>query len=55
MDRRKFMKGSAALGLAMAPAAAQQSAAKTAFWPNGARFVVSLSATRNRRATGARR
>ncbi|MGA2711806.1 MAG: polysaccharide deacetylase family protein [Bryobacteraceae bacterium] len=51
MDRRNFMKGSAALGLAMAPAQAQQSAPKgaavkssqTAWWPGGARFVVSLS------------
>lgn len=51
MDRRNFMKGSAALGLAMTPAQAQQSAPKgasvkspqTAWWPGGARFVVSLS------------
>jgi peptidoglycan/xylan/chitin deacetylase (PgdA/CDA1 family) len=50
MDRRNFMKGSAAVGLSMAPAQAQQSAAskspkspQAAFWPGGARFVVSLS------------
>jgi peptidoglycan/xylan/chitin deacetylase (PgdA/CDA1 family) len=39
MDRRNFMKGGAAIGLSMAPAQAQ----RQAFWPNGARFVVSLS------------
>lgn len=37
------MKGGAALGLSMAPAQAQQGSAQSAFWPNGARFVVSLS------------
>ena len=41
MDRRGFMKGSAALGLSMAPQTAKSQA--TAFWPGGARFVVSLS------------
>jgi peptidoglycan/xylan/chitin deacetylase (PgdA/CDA1 family) len=39
MDRRRFMKSSTALGLAMAPAAAQTKS----FWPGGARMVVSLS------------
>jgi hypothetical protein len=57
MDRRRFMKGTTALGLAMGAAKAQapgQSAGKSAaspdknnvrndFWPGGARFVVSLS------------
>ncbi len=44
MDRRRFMKSSTALGLAMAPAAAQsQSSAAKSFWPGGARMVVSLS------------
>jgi peptidoglycan/xylan/chitin deacetylase (PgdA/CDA1 family) len=54
MDRRRFMKNSAALGLAMAPAAQAQGPARAAspapqpsatnrFWPGGARFVVSLS------------
>ncbi len=41
MDRRGFMKGSAALGLSMAPQTAKSQA--TGFWPGGARFVVSLS------------
>lgn len=39
MDRRNFIAGSAALGMSMAQA--QQGAG--AFWPGGARFVVSLS------------
>jgi peptidoglycan/xylan/chitin deacetylase (PgdA/CDA1 family) len=43
MDRRNFIKGGTALGLGIAPAQAQQSATRTAFWPGGARFVVSLS------------
>ena len=57
MDRRRFMKGSTALGLAMGAAKAQapgQGAGKSSagpdknhvrndFWPGGARFVVSLS------------
>lgn len=49
MDRRRFIKDSAVLGLAASSAKAQapkQSAApvvRTPFWPNGARFVVSLS------------
>jgi peptidoglycan/xylan/chitin deacetylase (PgdA/CDA1 family) len=49
MDRRKFIQSSAALGLSMAPADAQQAAnpkeanQQKAFWPHGARFVVSLS------------
>jgi peptidoglycan/xylan/chitin deacetylase (PgdA/CDA1 family) len=52
MDRRKFIKGGTAIGLAMVPAQAQQSAAprsapvkpsQSAWWPGGARFVVSLS------------
>ncbi|MCU1334849.1 MAG: hypothetical protein JWO19_430 [Bryobacterales bacterium] len=53
MDRRRFMKGSTALGLAMGAAKAQapgQSAGKSSaratrndFWPGGARLVVSLS------------
>ena len=45
MDRRRFVKNTTALGLAMAPAQAvqaQTSGAKT-FWPGGARLVVSLS------------
>src|SRR5579863_2067190 len=41
MDRRRFMKGSAALGFAMSTAKAQT--ARGTFWPNGARLVVSLS------------
>src|SRR5579863_7775951 len=52
MDRRRFVKGSTMLGLAMNSAMAQApqenaSAAapgkRGAFWPDGARFVVSLS------------
>ncbi len=56
MDRRRFMKNSTALGLAMAPltqsraqgqesadAASSKTAAAQNFWPNGARLVVSLS------------
>src|ERR1700722_15136223 len=39
MDRRDFVKSTAALGMSLAPAQAQHSA----FWPGGARFVVSLS------------
>lgn len=53
MDRRRFMQGSTALGLAMSGAKAQapgQNAGKASaravrndFWPGGARLVVSLS------------
>jgi peptidoglycan/xylan/chitin deacetylase (PgdA/CDA1 family) len=45
MDRRRFMKNSTALGLALAPAAQADEAARStkSFWPNGARLVVSLS------------
>src|SRR5690242_14549949 len=57
MDRRRFMKGSTALGLAMgvaqaqtpaqsdgkSPARADKKVARDDFWPGGARFVVSLS------------
>ena len=53
MDRRRFMKGSTALGLAMSGAKAQAPgqnagkasarAARNDFWPGGARLVVSLS------------
>ena len=46
MDRRRFMQGSTALGLAMgAQAQPRQIAggARSAFWPGGARLVVSLS------------
>lgn len=44
MDRRRFMKNSTALGLAMAPLAqAQETAKGHSFWPGGARLVVSLS------------
>ena len=47
MDRRRFVKGTTALGLAMAPAQSAQSqaasAASKSFWPGGARLVVSLS------------
>jgi peptidoglycan/xylan/chitin deacetylase (PgdA/CDA1 family) len=42
VNRRGFMKGSAALGLTMAPAAAEAQTASR-FWPGGARLVVSLS------------
>jgi peptidoglycan/xylan/chitin deacetylase (PgdA/CDA1 family) len=41
MDRRRFIKGSAALGLAMAPEGQAQTQSR--FWPGGARLVVSLS------------
>jgi len=57
MDRRRFMQGSTALGLAMGAAKAQapgqsggkssaaheKNSARNDFWPGGARFVVSLS------------
>lgn len=51
MDRRRFINGSTVLGLAISSAAAQEpqrnatakSATRTAFWPDGARFVISLS------------
>lgn len=52
MDRRRFVKNTTALGLAMTPLAQAQEAARAtspqastakAFWPNGARLVVSLS------------
>ena len=49
MDRRRFVKSTTALGLAMAPAqvvqaqSASQSSGSKAFWPGGARLVVSLS------------
>lgn len=51
MNRRGFIQGSAGLGIAMSsaqaqgncPAAQQKRAAAASFWPDGARFVVSLS------------
>ena len=52
MDRRRFMKGSTALGIAMSAKAqspgqsgskSSARAAQNDFWPGGARFVVSLS------------
>jgi peptidoglycan/xylan/chitin deacetylase (PgdA/CDA1 family) len=48
MDRRRFIQGSTALGVAMSSARAQSSRRRastqlTGFWPDGARLVVSLS------------
>src|SRR4051812_37382138 len=55
MDRRRFVKSTTALGMAMAPTqvsqaqvsqgrtASSQTAAAKNFWPGGARLVVSLS------------
>jgi peptidoglycan/xylan/chitin deacetylase (PgdA/CDA1 family) len=48
MDRRHFMQGSTGLGLAMSSAKAptqrrKASAQQQAFWPDGARLVISLS------------
>jgi hypothetical protein len=47
MDRRRFMKDSAALGLAMGAARGPDPklprSERGAFWPGGARMVVSLS------------
>jgi peptidoglycan/xylan/chitin deacetylase (PgdA/CDA1 family) len=48
MDRRRFIQGSASLGLAASAAKAQTprrkpSSQQPAFWPDGARLVVSLS------------
>ncbi len=44
MDRRRFMKNSTALGLAMAPLAQAQETSGASgakgFWPGGARLVV---------------
>lgn len=40
MNRRGFIKGGTAIGLAMAP---EVQAQQSRFWPNGARLVVSLS------------
>jgi peptidoglycan/xylan/chitin deacetylase (PgdA/CDA1 family) len=46
MDRRLFMKNSAVIGLALSSARTQQAVSRSpqnSFWPEGARFVVSLS------------
>ncbi len=42
MNRRNFMKNTSVLALAATPAVRQR-VARDAFWPDGARFVVSLS------------